>query len=156
MDKLSGALNAVERPGFDKHHAGELGQKIAQQVHCVKAKYSFATNGGATGTMFLQDEFGQEILIPSGAIVKQVIIDRATAPASAGGAGTVALGINTTTDLLAAVDADTLSAIHAGIPVGTAATAVKATADRKLQLTIGVEALTAGVLNIYVEFYYAV
>ncbi len=142
-----------ERLGLDKHHAGELGQLLASKVHVVKGVWDFAVDAGAVGTLNLKDEFGVEIDIPQNSIVKQVIIDRRTAPVSAGGAGTVALGINTTTDLLAAVDADTLSAIHAGIPVGTAATAVKATASRKLQLAIGVEALTAWLLHIYCEVY---
>lgn len=143
-----------ERVAMDAHHSGALGKHLAGKVQLIKAKYSFASDGGAVGSINLKDEFGQEIDIPSGAIVKQVIIDRVTAPASAGGAGTVALTLNAAGDLLAAVDADTLSALHAGIPVGTAATAVKATAKRKLVLSIAVEALTAGVLDIYCEVYF--
>jgi len=147
-------LSANTRAGFDKFYAGELGQCLMAKTHLIKAVYSFAVDGGSVSAINLNDVYGNEIKIPSGAIVKSVIIDRATACTSAGGNGTVALSINSANDLLSAVDADTLSAIHAGVPISTASTVVKATADRKLVLTIGTEALTAGVLNIYLEIFH--
>lgn len=148
-------MNSTQRVGFDKFYAGELGQQLASKVHCIKAVYDFAVDGGAVGSINLKDEFGKEIIIPSGAIVKQVMMHIKTAMASAGGAGTIALTLNSSGDLKAAVDADTLSGLVAGIPVGSAATAVAATAQRALVWTIATEALTAGKVWLFVEVYFA-
>jgi hypothetical protein len=59
-------------------------------------------------------------------------------------------------DLLAATAIAGFSGITAGIPVGTAATAVKATVDSKVVATIAVAALTAGKLNVYLEVLHVV
>ena len=146
-------MSVTQRAAFDRFYAGELGQQLASKVHVIRAKWSFAVDGGAVGTINLKDEFGNYIIIPSGSIVKQVLIDRVTVPTSTGNNGTVALTLNSTGDLLVAVDADTLSALHAGVPIGTAATMVKATAQRNLNLEIATNALLSGVLNIFVEVY---
>lgn len=129
------------------------GKELHRTKNLVKAVWDFAVQGGATGTLNLKDDLGNEITLPSGAILKDGVIDVLTAMSSAGGAGTIALGCNTTTDLKGAVDADTLSGRVAIIPVGTAATAVKLTADRKVQLTIGTEALIGGKIAVYIEYY---
>lgn len=148
-------LTDQQRKGYDVYHAGYLGRILQGKKHIVKGKYSFASQGGAVGSINLKDEYGNEIVIPSGAIVTQVLLDITSAIVSTGNDGTIALGLNTGVDLLAAVDGDTLTTgIKAGIPVQTAASAVKATADRKLVMAIGTNAFTAGVLDVYVEFMY--
>jgi hypothetical protein len=43
----------------------------------------------------------------------------------------------------------------AGIPVGTAATSIKMTADRTLQATIATGAITAGKFNLIIEYIYS-
>lgn len=121
-----------------------MGTALEGQVGCARAFYDFSVVGGAVSTINLRDEEGNAIALPNKAIITSVFIDVVTAMTSAGGAGTISLGANTTTDLRAAVDADTLSGISAGIPVGTAATAVKLTAERNLTVSIATEALTAG------------
>lgn len=130
----------------------DLGKLLNQKRGLMKAVYDFSVLGGAVGTLNLVDDNGDVILLPSKAIVTQVYCDVVTAMASAGGTGTIALGVNTTVDLLAAVDADTKSGVFAGIPIGTAGTMVKCTAARHVQATIATEALTAGKLNVFVEF----
>lgn len=138
-----------------------LGSNLNRKVGVIRAVYDFSLQGGAVGTVNLleQDQEGlvkaKVAKLPDNAIIKQVMIDIQTAMASAGGTGTIALGANTTVDLLAAVDADTLSGLVAGIPVGSAATAVKLTAERNLTATIGAEALTAGKIEVFVEYYLA-
>jgi hypothetical protein len=124
--------------------AVRLGLALESQVGCARGLYDFAVNGGAVSTINLLDEEGNAIVLPNKAIITSVFIDVVTAMTSAGGSGTISLGANTTTDLRAAVDADTLSGISAGVPVGTAATAVKLTAERNLTVSIATEALTAG------------
>jgi len=121
-----------------------LGMALEGQVGCARAMYDFAVQGGAISTINLVDEEGNAIALPNNAIITSVFIDVVTAMVSSGGSGTISLGANTTTDLRLAVDADTLSGVSAGIPVGTAATAVKLTAERNLTVSIATQALTAG------------
>ena len=123
-----------------------------QKRGCVKAVWDFDVQGGATGTVNLLDDNGDAVELPNKAIIAQVYLDVLEAPASAGGDGTIAFGANTTVDLKAATDADTLTGIVAGIPIGTAGTMVKLTAARKLTATIGTEALTKGKIAAFVEF----
>ncbi len=132
----------------------QIGTQLTdKKIQVMKAKWDFAVQGGAVSTINLKDVDGKDAVLPNKAVIRQVIIDRITAPTSAGGAGTIALNANSAGDLLVAVDADTLSAIHAGVPVGTAATAVKTTAQRTLTAAIATEALTAGKIIVFVEYY---
>jgi hypothetical protein len=131
-----------------------LGDVLEGQKGSAKAKYDFAVLGGAVGTLSLRDpnDSTQAVTLPNKAIITNVIIDVITAMTSTGNNGTIALNANSAGDLLAAVDADTLSAIHAGIPVGTAATSVKLTAERTLQVTIATNALLSGKFIVHVEY----
>ncbi len=129
------------------------GTELHRTLNCIKGVWDFAVQGGAVSSINLKDDLGNDCILPNGAIVVNGTIDILTAMASAGNAGTMALGLNTTTDLKAAVDADTLSGLVATIPVGTAATSVKLTAQRQLKLTIATEALTAGKIAVYLQYY---
>ena len=130
----------------------KLGNLLDVQKGCVKGIYDFAVNGGAVSTINLLDENGEEVVLPDNAIITNVLVDIVTAMTSTGGTGTIALNSEGAGDLLAAVDADTLSGIAAGIPVGTAASAVKLTAERTLSVAIATAALTAGKFVAIVEY----
>jgi hypothetical protein len=147
-------LTAAQLALYDLKSPNEgIGVLLNQKRGVVKAVYDFAVNAGAIGTLNLKDDQGTEILFPDNMIVTQAYIDPYTAMTSTGGTGTIALSVVGADDLLAAVDADTLSTtITAGVPVGTAATMVKLTSALPLVLTIGTAALTAGAFNFYVEF----
>lgn len=149
-------LSAEKRYVFNRMNAlsikHSLGNELNNVKSVVKAQYSFAVSGGAVGVINLLDADGKSITLPSKAIITGGYIDIITAMASSGGTGTIALGANSGVDLKAAVDADTLSGIVAIIPVGSAATAVKLTADRVLIATVAVEALTAGKFNLFLEY----
>lgn len=108
--------------------------------------YDFSVDTGAVADYVL-------FKLPDNTIITNVIIDVVTAFTSTGGIGTIALKANAANDLLSAIDADTLSAIHAGIPVGTAATSVKLTADRDITLSVATAALTAGKAVIHIEYF---
>lgn len=109
---------------------------------CARDIYDFALHGGAIGTIQLP------LVIPDNAIITECIVDVLTDPAS-GGAATIALGLNTTTDLLAA----TAIASVTGIVVAKAqAAAFKLTAERNLQITIATAALTAGKLGVHLKW----
>lgn len=152
-------LTEPKRELFDRiRPAGldnQLGEALQQQVGLLVGKYSFAVQGGAVSTIKLLQDLGSAnsyVSLPNGAIIKQVYIDIITACASGGGTGTIALTANSSGDLKAAVDADTLSGIVAGIPVGTAAAMVKLTAARDITVAIATEALTAGKFDVYIEW----
>jgi len=93
------------------------------------------------------------VVIPDNAIITRGIRDIITPFVSESNDGTIKLGSeDQDDDLLAAVDADTLSAIGDLIPVGTAATMIKMTAARELKLTVAVHKLTAGKAVFFVEY----
>lgn len=104
--------------------------------------YDFSVHGGAIGTIELPTE------IPDNAVIVEVFIDVLEALAS-GGSATVALGLNTTTDVLAATAFGSVTGIVAGIPNTTP---VKLTAERNLQVTIATAALTAGKFAVYTRW----
>jgi hypothetical protein len=123
-------------------------------VKKLTAVYDFATLGGAVGTVVLRDykDTSQQAQLPDGAIVRDCLIDVVTAPTS-GGSATIALGTGqSTTDLKAATAIASYTGLVACVPVGSAATAIKLTADRKPSATIATAALTAGVVNVHISY----
>lgn len=110
------------------------------------ATYDFAEHGGDVGAI------GLGVTLPDNAIVTFGFGDVITGCTSAGGTGTIALKAEGAGDLLAAVDADTLSGQIALVPVGTAATMVKLSEARELTATIAEEALTAGKIIFFCEY----
>lgn len=112
----------------------------------ARATWDFAVDGGAVSTI------GLGVTMPDNAIIVGGILDIVTGMTSAGGGGTIALNSEGAGDLLAAVDADTLSGLVAIIPVWTAATSVKMTSANELQVTIAVEALTAGKFVLFAQY----
>lgn len=153
-------LTAALKDLFNYHRvwgtANPLGEELNKKVGVVVARYDFAKQGGAVGSITLRDDLASvssSVKLPVGAIIKQVTIDILTAMTSTGGTGTIALTAQTSGDLLAAVDADTLSGRVAGIPVGTAATMIKLTAERTLLVEIATNPLLSGKFNVIVEYY---
>lgn len=136
----------------------QFGTILARKPNIVRARYDFSVQGGAVGSVNLLEDLTDAnsiIKLPDNAIIKFGLVDILTAMASGGGAGTIALDSESAGDLLAAVDADTLSGLVAGIPVGSAATMLKMTAERTLTATIGTEDLTAGKFDQYIEYWLA-
>lgn len=105
----------------------------------VPFEYDFATHGGAIGNIDLGVE------VPAGTILLDGIVDIVGAVTS-DGAATIALKVEGAGDVLAAATLDTngTAGLHAVVPDGTASKAIKATAARKVTLTVAVAALTAG------------
>lgn len=135
-----------------KHRMGT--KALRQNKLAMVATYDFAVNGGANGTINLVDCNGVPATLPKGAIITLCIIDTITALT---GAGTVALGTGqTTSDLKAALAFGSYTGLVAGIPVGTAATSIKMTADATMSATIASGPITAGKLNILVEYYVSI
>lgn len=128
------------------------------QKRVAKASYSFAVDGGAATaiTPSVTD------LIPSGAIINSVTIDSKTAFTS-GGSATIALTAGGVT-IMAAV-AYSASPFSATVPQymsrTTGAVAVvpyvpiKTLSSAVIAVVIGTVPLTAGVMDIYVEYTFA-
>lgn len=112
----------------------------------VKCTYDYDVHGGAVGAIELPLD------LPDNAIIWTGVADVVTAPTS-GGSATIALGVNTATDLKAATAIASWTGLVALVPVGSAATAVKLTADRTLTLTIATAALTAGLINFFLQYF---
>ena len=139
----------------ERSHRLSLGSILDRTPNVVRGRLDIAVQGGAVGSLNLLEDLNDTlslIKIPDNAIITKVTVDILTAMASAGNLGTIALTSEGSGDLLAAVDADTLSGLVAGIPVGTAATMIKMTAERTLLAEVAVEALTAGKIDVIVEF----
>ena len=113
----------------------ELGGRIADI-------YDFSIHGGAVGTIELPAE------IPDNAVIVGAYVDVLTDPTS-GGAATVAIGLNTTTDILAAT---AIASVTGVVVAKEQSAAFKLTADRKIQVTIATAALTAGKMAICIDW----
>jgi len=121
----------------------ETGKKIAF------FEYDFAVHGGAAGDIEVEGT-----PIPSGAIIKEGIIHVKNAVTS-GGSATLQIKALSTDDILAstAKASLTLNALIATVPVGTAASSIRATSNiTALTFTVGTAALTAGKVMVALEY----
>jgi hypothetical protein len=114
----------------------------------AKFRYDFDTHGGAVGDIALSD------LPPVGAIVTSGMVEVNEAVTS-DGAATVALTLETAGDILDATGKASLTegALIDAVAVHSAATAVKIVDATALTVTVAVAALTAGQIDVYVEYY---
>ena len=101
---------------------------------------------------------GLGIYLPLGAIITNAFYDIPTTFTSATDAATISFGVGSATDLKAATAISTgttyddVAACVAFTPV-SAATAVKLAAEGELTATVDVEALTAGEMVIFIEYF---
>lgn len=143
---------------FNKFNPGsfslrQLGTvEMKQREWSVKCVYDFAVLGGAIGAHVLKDEQGKSCVLPNKAIIREVLIDVLTAPTS-GGAATIALGAGVSAvNFKAATAIASYTGLVAGLPVGTAATAIKLAADQSPVATVAAAALTAGKFNVQILY----
>lgn len=112
----------------------------------VKATYDFAELGGAVGDITLS------LKLPAGALVYNGLVNVLTNPTS-GGSATVALKIEGSADLLAATAISSVTGQIDLVPDGTAANVVALTEERSLTVTVATAALTAGKMDIYLQYF---
>ena len=178
--ELEFTLNVGGSNAIVKNQLGS--QLIRRSQRIAKGTYDFAVQGGAVGNINLYDSVyapgvsampGQPqsvgvakqagvfkpLILPYNSIVVRALIDVITAPTS-GGSATLALSTGATAaDLLAATAKASFTGLIDGIPVHSAATAIKITqAVTGSQgvipfLAIAVAALTAGKFNVHIEYY---
>ena len=144
--------------GFQNY---KLGTKLVRDTtHDLLVQYNFSAMGGAlTQKLLLRTPptvgfptGGPSGTLPKNAIVVGCYIDTTTALGSPGGT-TIALSTGQTTgDLLAATAYSSYSGIQACTPTGSASTAIKLTADRQPFMTIQGAKLTAGNINLHIQY----
>lgn len=122
------------------------------EVCYKKFVYDFAVNGGALGNISLSSPTGSAFTLPLHALVKSVLVKVATTCTS-GGSATVSVGNTSDVDMyLAAVAVGSLTADYIGTAIGTPV-AVTAANLQDVTLTIATAALTAGKIEVHVEYY---
>jgi hypothetical protein len=119
----------------------------------IKTRYNFATEGGLIGTINL----GQKV--PDNAIITRTYYQVVTTLTSATDAATVALGVATdaATGIVAAIAISDVSnpwdaGLKEGIQTGTMANAIQTAGLRNVIMTVAVENLTAGALDLFIEY----
>lgn len=143
-------LNRASPNAMQKHRLGT--SVIRDQVRMIKGVYDFSKQGGAIGTVNLLQANGQPAVLPNNAVIVDCLIDVLTAGTTSA-SGTIALSSGqTAADLKAALAAASYTGRVACLPVGTAATTIKATADRTMTATIATGAITGGKFNVLVQY----
>lgn len=146
----------LNRPGMGTLRAAQLGtQVVDKKVQVMRATYDFAKKGGVKNVAIsLMDVDGKDAVLPKGAIIKRVLVHVITGVTSSG-AATVAFGAAAADDLLGATAKASLGAdvMADGVPDGTAAKVIALTAAKTLTATIGTANLTAGKIELFVEYY---
>ena len=124
----------------------------------VKAQWSFADQGGAVNQdVTLHDHEGNAVTLPNNAIIRDCMID-VVEPVTAGAPTSASLAFSASE----VGDLKALSFLHitqynserriACLPVATVGTAIKLESEATIKMRIGSEALTAGKLNIWLEY----
>jgi hypothetical protein len=136
-----------------------LGTEVNRCANRLKAVWNFAVLGGAIGAINLLDDQGNAAILPLGAIVTQFLAYVITAPV--GASGTIAAKLLNAADLMAAtaITSLTAGAVWSGKPVSGGAGAaytvvgpVTATLGTQVQMTIATTAMTAGLIDFYIDY----
>lgn len=135
-----------------------LGTRIRENVQTAIGKYSYAVQGGSSAASIyllkdlLSTNSTNRLTIPDNAVIKQVYIDVLT---NLGGASAnVLLNLQGSGDLKGSTAATsfTTTSVIAGTPINTAATMIKLTADRQPYITLTGGDLSAGIMNVYIDY----
>lgn len=144
------SLNQASPGAMQKYQLGSL--VTYKKVWALKGTWNKATQAG-TGTVNLADEFNNSLKLPKGAIVTDCIIDVLTTPTTSGVTG-IAFGTGqATNDLKANLAVASYTGLVTCVPIGSAATAIKLTADRTPTVTFtGTTPATAGKINVIIQY----
>jgi hypothetical protein len=151
------ASTSIGNPGTWAPLAGSNTNKAAglSERMVAHATYNFAVDGGGAPGLITP---AKNATIPINAIITNVIINSTTAVLAAAGAATIAIGTSagsSANSLLAATAKASFgsNAFLEGIPrPDDSTTWVKMTAAGQITLTSATNPLTAGVVEIYVEY----
>lgn len=136
-----------------------LGTKLVDRtIHTLRAKYDFSVLGGASiqslGGLQLLNEEGKPFALPKNAIVRAVLVDVVGTVTAVGSNAKISIGANSKVDLLAATAISSFSSgsILAGLPVNTAATAVKVLFDESIDMVVTGNDLNGGKFFVIVDY----
>lgn len=134
----------------------QLGTLVNRTRNLLVAKYSYAVQGGSTAAdidlLTNLTNTKSKAKLPNKAIITNVWLDTLTQPVSTGSA-TVAITAVNAGDLLAATGKASLPVGRLqGIPTGATTTFIKLSAEKTIKATIGTAPLTAGKINVYIEY----
>lgn len=162
------SASLLAAPSLDKaagyrlnHHNGifrKLGVgSIMSSGHWLKGQWDYSVQGGAAGsTLSLVDLEGEPVYLPNNAIIKDCLIDVVTVPTSSTSSAKISFNSNAVADLKASTAIyptyQTADTPIACIPTGSAALAIKMASEGILKMSVGSEALTAGKINVWVEY----
>jgi hypothetical protein len=141
------------RPGAIQ--AIKLGsQLVDNKIQVLRAVYDVAVLGGDSGSSYtLKDPEGGDATLPDNAVIRQVFIDTITAGTSGSGTPTISFGTSGgVTNLKAATTFTGYTGVIAGIPVSTAATAIKLSADSVVSAQVLSGSLSAGKIDLLIEY----
>ena len=128
-------------------------QLVRNKLHVLRATYSYAVQGGSSlADINLLDSNGKVAKLPVGAIVREVLIYNRTAATTASQPAPIAISLQSAGDLKAATAYTAFTGLLAGIPIGTAATAILLTAERSLTMDIATFNLTAGKFDVLIQY----
>lgn len=136
-------------------------QLVDKKEHVLKAVFDHAVAGVVSGSVNLKDVDGKDAVLPDNAIVTDCLIDVLTAPTTTLGTYDPQLRISTgqsSGDLKAAAGLASYSGLVACVPVGSAATSIKMTAQRTPTLTIvtastsSAQWLTGGKIAVFIKY----
>ena len=117
---------------------------MSRQIKVAKAKYSFAKHGGAIGAI-VPNPFAK---LPVGAVITKAWTEGANLATSS--AAEIAVAVGGVTIKAATV---ATNAAYDGLDAQLAATTLnKVTTNAPITVTISVGTVTAGTLNIFVEY----
>lgn len=153
---LNGSKFQLNRASPNAMALQRLGTKlIKESMRSVKVVYDFSASGGAStaAIQLIDPDTGLAAYLPNKAIIRDCVVDVLTAPTSLGSA-TVALSSGkSAADLQAATAIASLTVgLHACVPVGSAATAIKLSADVIPTASVAVANLTAGKINVLIDY----
>lgn len=162
-DAAQSFLNQGSLNVFSRYQMGT--QLLTNQKRSVRCTYDFTVLGGSvpagapttallkSSTIHSASASLVPCILPKGAIITSALVDMITA-VTGGGTATVALSTGQGVgDLKTATAIATFSTgILALTPVGTAATAIKLTADANPSITFAGAALTAGKFYVLIEY----
>ena len=124
----------------------------ASQPKHLRFLYDFDAVGGAAGAITLTAMDGTALTLPGNAVVRNVVYEVVTAPASSGSA-TIALGILGNTDAFKAATAFDNAAYTAASHPHNEVPLKNGGAPVAFLATIATAALTAGKFILHVEYY---
>lgn len=124
-------------------------------IKTYRGEYDFAVDGGAISTIALRASPGSQGAIPNGSVILEAFLD-VTTGFTTGTAATAALTVEAANDLVSATIVSgapySTTGLKATVPVFTAATMIKLTADRSPSIVIATGTITAGKLALVIFY----